>query len=101
MSSETTYDLHDCERLVFSDWSEEVSYFERATITDRDEACDFLADEIAIDAADLDPKPIHMRWAVPESGETWETPEGNKYDGGWSECEADHPDAVPFWKDAP
>jgi hypothetical protein len=101
MGGEKTYDLHDCELLVFTDWSEEVSYFERITITDLDEARAFLADEIAIDAGDLDPQPIHMRWATPESGEVWTTPEGDECDGGWSECEADHPDAVPFWKEAP
>lgn len=94
-------DLHDCEKLVFSDWSEEISYLERVTISDQDEARAYLADELAIPAEDLDLRPIHMRWGTPEPGETWKTPDGFEYDGGWSECKADHPDAVPFWKEAP
>lgn len=94
-------DLHGCEKLVFSDWGEEASYLERVTITDEAEARAFLADELCVGEDDLLISAIYMRWATPESGETWTTPEGDEYDGGWSVCEADHPDAVPFWRDAP
>lgn len=94
-------DLHGCERMIFSDWSEEPSYLERVSITDQAEARAFMADELCLGAEDLDPQPIFMRWESPKEGETWKTPDGFEYDGGWSECSEDHPDAVPFWKESP
>jgi hypothetical protein len=95
-------DLHGCEKLIFSDWSEEPSFLERVTIPDQQEAAAFLAHELCLGGAEeVSPEPIFMRWESAPPGKPFKTPDGFDYDGGWLECEADHPDAAPFWKDAP
>ena len=94
MSSETTYDLHGCERQPFpettADGAEptENTYLERATVKDREEAVALLSKEYGMAPKCFRPELIHMRWV-----------EGGAM--AWIECKADHPDAVPFWKDAP
>lgn len=94
MSSEAMYDLHRCERAPFPETTPdgaeptENTYLERATVKDREEAVALLVDEYDMASKCFRPKPIHMRWV-----------EGGAM--AWVECPADHPDAVPFWKDAP
>lgn len=89
------YDLHGCEREPFpettSDGAEptENTYLERVTLPECQEAVTLLANECGEEPGCFAPKPIHMRWSESESIAI-----------AWLECEANHPDAVPFWKDA-
>lgn len=93
-------DLHGCKELCLRDWNEDASYLERVTIADRDAAIKHFADEFAVAPDELNVMPIHMRWIENEGKEAIDT-DGVEYREGWIECPADHPDAVPFWKDVP
>lgn len=94
--SEEKFDLHGVKGQPFPSFDEYWSYLERVTIINRAEAQKALATESGMNAEEHDPQPIHMRHA--EGGELTEHSE---FGEGWFECEPDHPNAVPFWKDAP
>jgi len=92
------HDLHDSERLVFSDWNEEVWYMERVTLPDREQAQSVIQEELTIDE-DYAVEETYMTWAVkPDSEDPWISPDGDEYREAWLECGPDAPGAVPFWK---
>jgi hypothetical protein len=58
-------------------------------LPEREQAIDRLVEEFGMSrAAHRNLRPIYMRWV-----------EGGSM--AWIECPADHPNAVPFWKDDP
>jgi hypothetical protein len=88
-------------RTVTPGFNDEIVYLERVSVTDRDEAAKLIREYSGFGSdEEVDPKPIHMRWVADGND-----PELDEYPVDdvpcWLECEADHPDAVPFWKDAP
>lgn len=94
-------DLHNCEKTLLESVNEEITLVERVTIPDRDEAIRWLAEELCVDAEDLNPQPIFMRWEEAPPGKPFKNIDGYEFDAGWSPCAESHPDAVPFWKDEP
>lgn len=96
--SGATVDLHGIERQPFPNFGEDWSYLERVTVTTAAEARKVLAQESGMNPDEHDPQPIHMRW---EQSEHVRERSRCEFDEGWLECDADHPDAVPFWKDMP
>jgi len=99
--TEETPDLHGYERLPLESYDQEITLVERVTLPDREEAIRWLADELGLDAEDLNPEPIFMRWEQAPPGEPFKNLDGFEFDDRWVPCEEDHPDAVPFWKEAP
>lgn len=97
------YDLHGCAGEVFSGFNEEVTYLERVTCGDRAEARRCMENQLGDPASDyrMNPQPIHMRYVVHGDPELAERRTLVPDVPCWLECESDHPDAVPFWKDAP
>jgi hypothetical protein len=92
VSSEKRHDLHGCEREPFPGFDEETTYLERVTITTAAKAKGAIADEYLVDPSEIHLSRIYMRWVT----------DGDDLIGPcWFECSSDHPDAVPFWKDAP
>jgi len=99
MSSEAPLiDLHGTDGQPFPSFGEDWSYLERMTMTTRGMAQRTLARESGMNPEEHDPQPVYMRF---DDGEQISERTHGEYDEGWFECEADHPDAVPFWKDAP
>lgn len=88
--------LWGIERQVFLGFDSEVSYLERVNYPDEEKALKEFAREMGVDPEDLRLRKIHMRYATGE--EALEASYGVSEEA-WLECEADHPDAVPFWKD--
>jgi hypothetical protein len=95
----TTHDLHGIEKQPFPNFGEDWSYLERETVKTVDAARTILAAESGTNLDEHDPRPIFMRHVSDEEIDARLYHEG--YEEGWLECEADHPAAVPFWKDAP
>lgn len=94
-------ELHGVEGLPFEDWAnDEIAYLERVTVPTRDRAIDILCREFSLRRDEADPQPIHMRWVIRET-EPDLFVDMEFEDSGWLLCDADHPHAVPFWKDAP
>jgi hypothetical protein len=92
-------DLHGIEKQPFPSFGEDWSYLERVTVKTVDAARTILAAESGMNPDEHDPVPIYMRWVSKE--ETNERLLREGFEDGWVECELAHPDAVPFWKDAP
>lgn len=90
-------------RTVTPGFDDDVAYLERVHVTDRAEAAKLIKEYSGFGPdEEVDPQPIHMRWITEWDEET----EGQSVllvpeIPCWLECPADHPDAVPFWKDAP
>ena len=89
------HDLHGCAGEPFpettADGAEptEATYLERVTLPEREQAVARLVEESGFSAeAHRGLRPIYMRWTEGEAM-------------AWIECAADHPEAVPFWKDDP
>ena len=87
------HDLHGCAGEPFpettADGAEptEATYLERVTLPEREQAVARLVEESGFSAeAHRGLRPIYMRWTEGEAM-------------AWIECAADHPEAVPFWKD--
>lgn len=95
----TTHDLHGIEKQPFPNFGEDWSYLERVTVKTRHNAQRILAAESGMNPGEHDPQPVFMRHVSAEDMDERVYNEG--YDEGWLECPADHPAAVPFWKDAP
>lgn len=89
-------DLHGIEKQPFPNFGEDWSYLERVTVKTAAAARTILAAESGMNPDEHDPHPIFMRWTRDE-----QIAEISEFDEGWLECEANHPAAVPFWKDAP
>ncbi len=89
-------DLHGHEGLIFPNCDEDYHYLERLTVPSRNSARMQFADEFNVPYVEIRVFQIHMRYVTRDELDT-------KFDGlgetGWWECEADHPDAVPFWKE--
>lgn len=94
--------LHGIERQPFPDFNEQHGYLERVTVSTEREAIAAFADEYRIDKRDIEVRPIHMRWVEEPLDLEDETPDATAVEFScWLECSADHPDAVPFWKEGP
>jgi hypothetical protein len=87
-------DLHGHEKLAFPNFSEDGTYLEGVTLN-REQATAFLREQ-GFDTAKL--RRVFMRYSS-DVDEVQHA--GGEGDEAWLECEADHPDALPFWKDAP
>lgn len=101
MPSEKTYDLHGVKAHPFPGFDEEAIYLERVTLTTAASAREAIAAECLMDPEEIHPSRIYMRWATmgsPDSDGQISSPSEFPC---WLECRSDHPDAVPFWKDAP
>jgi hypothetical protein len=95
-------ELHGIEKQPFEDWAnDEITYLERVTIPTHEMAADVLVQEFAVGLDEVNPVPIHMRWVTREAEPELFAGMDLFEDAGWLICEANHPDAVPFWKDAP
>jgi hypothetical protein len=92
-----TYDLHGAPPgEVTEGFDDQVGYLERVTVTEIAEAHRLFCEAWRVEPEDVEPTPIHMRW-VTEDPDPIAVPDLPC----WLECEADHPDAVPFWTVAP
>jgi len=101
MAETKAHDLHKMPvGEVTEGFDDEVCYLERVTVKARVEAVKLFMEAGHLAADEVDPQAIHMRWV--EDGNDPEI-EANPVPDipCWLECAADHPDAVPFWKDAP
>lgn len=88
------------ERTVTPGFDEEIGYLERVNVTLREEAVKLFTEQWGVCPEEVDPEPIHMRLVA--DGNDSELEDNPVPDVPcWLECPADHPDAVPFWKDAP
>jgi|GEM_PF-5980670 len=94
-------DLHGIEKQPFPNFGEDWSYLERVTVKTVEAARTILAAESGMNPQEHDPVPIYMRYAVHGDAEVMNRETVVPELPCWLECEADHPDAVPFWKDAP
>lgn len=90
-------ELHGIERQPFPNFREDGTYLEAVTVTEHEEAVDLLRDVLGC-AWGGTPQlaRVHMRYAA---GDEVLEVSGGEYEDGWIECEADHPDALPFWFD--
>jgi hypothetical protein len=87
------YDLHGVPvGEVTEGFDDEVGYLERVTITSQPLAEEKFCEAWRVDPEEIDVQPIHMRH-VTEDPDPIVVPDIPC----WLECEADHPDAVPFW----
>lgn len=93
-----TLDLHGIKGQPFPNFTEDATYLERVTIPRRTTATLCMAVDLGVNAEELELQPIHMRW-VEEIDRDNEPELDNCEAPCWVECEADHPDAVPFWRD--
>lgn len=103
MPTSPTPELHGCEGEVRLGFDEETALLERVTVTDRAEAIRLITDHFGYDAyGEIDPQPVHMRWVTDVRDLADHLPVLTAAEVPcWLECPADHPDAVPFWKDVP
>ena len=91
------FDLHKTPLgEVTEGFDDEVGYLERVTITDRAEAEQIFSDAWMVELEEIEVCPIHMRYVTedPDPAVVPDLP-------CWLECEADNPDAVPFWTVTP
>jgi hypothetical protein len=82
--------------MVTEGFDDEVGYLEGVTVTDQAEAVRLFCEDRSVTADEIEVKPIHMRW-VTEDPDPVAVPDLPC----WLECEADHPDAKPFWSVRP
>lgn len=94
----TTIDLHGIEGQPFPGFDEETTYLERVTIPELGKAIQRIAGEWGLGYDEINPEPIFMRYVVGAEALDWSDGE---FPECWLECEPDHPDASPFWRDSP
>lgn len=100
MTTRVELELHGHEGLPFPNFVEDASYLERVTLPTREEAGDRLRAE-GLDTEDENLVELFMRYGPAETEEQALELSGWADEGSpaWWECEENHPDAVPFWKD--
>jgi hypothetical protein len=101
MAEATQFDLHGIEKQPFPNFGEDWSYLERVTVKTAEAARTILAAESGMNPDEHDPLPIFMRWTDGEDTDPDEFFAGIPDLPCWLECPADHPAAVPFWKNSP
>ena len=96
-------DLHGHKGLIFPSFGEDGSYLERVSFVTREAALGEFATE-GYDTEPLNLEPIFMRYVDGDEAKQLMADEQYPWIEGpsfWWECSNEHPDAVPFWKDAP